>query len=219
MAASDESLVVRCRGGDEEAWSQLVDRYQRLVYAIPRRAGLDEDLAGDVFQHVFAKLVENIGRIERPSQLHAWVVTTAKRETLRLLERERRERLPSEGPDGGNDFDDRAARLPDGAPLPDEALQRIEEEHAVGLALGRLDERCRRLLTLLFYEDEPPPYSEITRLTGIKAGGIGPTRGRCLDKLLKLLEEAGVRCIFQLAAPSVLWTGMARLCTDWICAL
>lgn len=35
---SDEELVLACGQGDEEAWGALVARYQRLLYAIPRRA-------------------------------------------------------------------------------------------------------------------------------------------------------------------------------------
>ena len=81
MAQSDEELLRACRRGDEAAWEALVRRYQRLVYAVPRRAGLDEDAAADVFQDVFATLLENVGAIEQPSRLHAWLVTTARRKT------------------------------------------------------------------------------------------------------------------------------------------
>jgi DNA-directed RNA polymerase specialized sigma24 family protein len=39
------------------AWAVLVDRYQRLVYAVVRRAGHDEHSEADVFQTVFSRLV------------------------------------------------------------------------------------------------------------------------------------------------------------------
>ena len=41
MALSDEDLFRGCGRGEESAWEALVRRYQRLVYAVPRRAGLD----------------------------------------------------------------------------------------------------------------------------------------------------------------------------------
>ena len=53
----DAALVQRCRAGDASAWPLLVSRYQRLVYAIVIRMGLDEHVAADVFQTVFEKLV------------------------------------------------------------------------------------------------------------------------------------------------------------------
>ena len=37
---SDRELVQACQRGDETAWEALVKRYQRLIYTIPRRAGL-----------------------------------------------------------------------------------------------------------------------------------------------------------------------------------
>ena len=45
LERSDAELVQKCRSGDETAWNELVDRYQRLIYTIPRRAGLSESQA------------------------------------------------------------------------------------------------------------------------------------------------------------------------------
>ncbi len=39
MDRSDSELVAACRRGDEDAWQELVLRYQRLIYTIPIRAG------------------------------------------------------------------------------------------------------------------------------------------------------------------------------------
>src|SRR5262249_58316513 len=78
--------------------------------------------------------------------------------------------------------------LPDNAPLPEEALLRLEEQHTVRVAVSALDARCRELVTLLFYVAETPPYSEIASALGVPEGSIGPTRARCLKKLMRLLE-------------------------------
>ena len=83
MQPSDEQLVRACQRGDEDAWEQLITRYRRLVYTIPRRAGLDDDLAAEVFQRVFITLLESIDRIEQPARISTWLVTTARRETWR----------------------------------------------------------------------------------------------------------------------------------------
>jgi DNA-directed RNA polymerase specialized sigma24 family protein len=53
----DAQLVARCRAGESAAWGVLVQRYQRLVYAVVRRAGHDEHTAADVFQTVFSRLM------------------------------------------------------------------------------------------------------------------------------------------------------------------
>lgn len=185
---SDEELLAGCRRGDESSWEALVLRYQRLIYAIPRRAGLDEDAAAEIFQDVFAALLESIETIEQPSRLQAWLVTTAKRKTWRAVGRAKALRpFASDETEAGGEMYD----IQDERPLPEEEFVRLEEQHLVRAALGHLDERCRRLLQMLFYAAEPPPYSEIAAALGTSEGSIGPTRARCLKKLLGLLRKKG----------------------------
>lgn len=187
MERTDEQLLLACRRGDEDAWEALVRRYQRLIYAVPRRAGLDEDAAAEIFQDVFATLLENVETIEQPSRLQAWLVTTAKRKTWRAIGRAK----------GTRPFDDEEGeegelyRLEDENPLPDAALEQLERQHLVRAGLEDLDERCRKLLQMLFYSPEPPPYSEIASALGTTEGSIGPTRARCLKKLLDVLRKKG----------------------------
>lgn len=185
MTQSDERLLEACRRGDESAWESLVERYQRLIYAIPRRAGLDKDQSADVFQEVFTTLFEKLDSIEQPERLQAWLVTTARRKTWRLISRENRLQNPVRDEDEGEAELD---KLPDDALLPDEVLIKLEEQHKVRTALAALDERCRNLLTLLFYQAETPPYAEIAASIGTTEGSIGPTRARCLKKLMQQLS-------------------------------
>ncbi|HEX8476011.1 MAG TPA: sigma-70 family RNA polymerase sigma factor [Pyrinomonadaceae bacterium] len=185
MEQSDEELLLACRKGDEAAWETLVERFQRLIYAIPRRAGLNEDLAAEVFQEVWTTLLEKLDDINQPDRLQAWLVTTARRKTWRLISREN---VTAKSFHDDETEDAELAALADHAPLPDEVLLQLEEQHRVRTALGGLDERCRKLLNLLFYTPEPPPYAEIAEATGTSEGSIGPTRARCLQKLLRALE-------------------------------
>lgn len=186
MEKTDRELVIACRRGDEAAWETLIRRYQRLIYTIPRRAGLNEDLSAEVFQEVFTTLFEKLDEIESPERLKAWIVTTARRKTWRLISRENR---TQNFENFGEENETELTRLPDEAPLPDEVLIQLEEQHLVREAVLSLDERCQKLLTLLFYRPEPPPYSEIAASIGTTEGSIGPTRARCLQKLLRLLEK------------------------------
>jgi len=180
---TDSELIARCRNGEAEAWNLLIERYQRLVYSIPRKAGLDDDACADVFQHTFAKLVQHLQRLQQPDRLGPWLVTTAKREAWRLS----RQAVAVVNPVDGDD--DVLERLPDERPLPEEAAAQLEAQHAIRLALTELDERCRVLLTLLFYRPDPPPYAEIAAATGVPEGSIGPTRARCLQKLRERLKR------------------------------
>ena len=185
MEESDLQLVLACRRGDQHAWERLIRRYQRLIYAIPLRAGLDEDHAGEIFQEVFTTLFEKLNDIEQPEKLHAWLVTTARRKTLHAISK-----APvRQQSDWDTDEDLQARSIKDETPLPDEQLLILEEQHRIRAALSLLDERCRSLLEILFYRDEPTSYAEIAAAFGIPEGSIGPTRARCLAKLLRLLKK------------------------------
>jgi len=184
---SDAALAARCNRGDGSAWELLVGRYQRLVYAIVRRMGLDEHMAADVFQTVFMRLLEHLPRLTQQDRLQAWIVTTAKREAL--LQRSRGPRTVSMTRD--DDADAVAAEwdVADDALLPEDALEALQSQNQVRQGLDRLDARCRDLLTMLYGDsDEPVAYDDIAARLDMPVGSIGPTRARCLGKLRKLVQ-------------------------------
>jgi RNA polymerase sigma factor (sigma-70 family) len=178
-------LVRGCRAGQDEAWTVLVNRYRRLVYGVAVRAGLDEDLAGEAFQRVFALLVEQLDRIEQPERIRAWLVTTASREARRMRQRQLREPpLPNLLGIGTEPTDPE--------PLPDAVLLELEQRQVIRDAFAKLDPRCRELLTLLFLRPGAPAYAELAADLGIPEGSIGPTRARCIEKLRKQLTTTGL---------------------------
>lgn len=193
---SDADLVQRCRDGSQPAWNTLVQRFQALVYTVPRRAGLSEAQAADVFQTVFSRFFEHLDRIDDPARVRAWLVTTAKRESLRLHEQQRRfvDLAGPAGDNAGSDDEADAAgdaleRIADDAPLPEALLADLQLQHRLHTALARLEPRARQLLELLFLQDEPLPYAEIARRMAMPEGSIGPTRARALERLRQLLQR------------------------------
>jgi RNA polymerase sigma factor (sigma-70 family) len=190
----DATLVAHCRQGGAAAaaaWGVLVKRYQRLVYAVVMRTGVDEHAAADVFQTVFSRLVDHLPRLAQPDRLQAWIVTTAKREALRARQLGQRTVSMSraeddEGQTTGPGLED---TLADDTPLAEAALSDLQQLNLLRLGLDRLDERCRELLTLLFRdEDDSVAYDDVARRMNMAVGSIGPTRSRCLAKLRQLVE-------------------------------
>lgn len=185
MERTDEELVLACAQGDDDAWAALVARYQRLLYSIPRRAGFDEDAAADVLQQTFLKLLQNLDKIQQPGQIHAWLVTTARRETLGVIRKQKgTAKISIDDTDGES-----AREYPSSEPLADQILLTMEQQHRVRTAVAGLDDRCRDLITMLFYSDDTISYAEIAGQLGISEGSIGPTRARCLDKLHNKLRR------------------------------
>lgn len=184
MNRTDEELVKACRDGDESAWEAIVLRYQKLLYSIPRRAGLSRDQAADVLQEVMTALFQKLDEIEKPEYLRAWLMTTARHKTIHMVSREFRARHCSiDDNDSGP-----ALQVADKAPLADELLVRLERENQLEAAFCELEGRCRDLLTMLYLGNEKVPYSEIAGKLNIPLGSIGPTRARCLQKLMKFVK-------------------------------
>src|SRR5215216_7713987 len=185
MEPSDEALILACRRGDAFAWETLSIRYRGLIYNVGRQVGLDKEQAADVCQNVFAILVQKLDDIKQPAQIGAWLMTTTRHEAWKLRQRERASGMTVS-------YDElETEALAEDALLPDERLLRLEEQHKVRTGLAALDERCRTLLTLLFYRLDPAPYAEVAATLGIPEGSIGPLRGRCLRKLRGILGDMG----------------------------
>jgi len=74
-------------------------------------------------------------------------------------------------------------------PPIDERILADERAQDVRDALARLPRRWQRLLELLM-ADPPVSYAEISDQLGLPVGSIGPTRGRCLERLRVLLAAS-----------------------------
>jgi RNA polymerase sigma factor (sigma-70 family) len=186
---SEAELVQLCLNGDEAAWSELVARYQGLIYSVPRRMGLSPEDSADVFQRVCVLLYQRLAAIRDPERLGGWLLTTASREAFRVGRRARRD-LPLELDD------EEGARLRfeprDLNPLADEACTELERAQILRSVLAELSDRCRLILTEFLRSDATDSYKDIARRLGIPIGSIGPTRARCLSQLRDMLRTRGV---------------------------
>ena len=173
-----------CRAGDQAAWNELVGRYQRLIYAIPRRAGLSDEQAADVFQEVFLTLLQKIDDIEQPDRIRAWMVTTAKFKTWSIVRGEK----GFYSPETDEEMEAEMANLRDNSPLADDMLIELEEQHLIRSALKRLEERCRQIISMIYLRDPAASYVEVAKAIGVGETSISPLRSRCLKKLEKILS-------------------------------
>lgn len=178
----DDALVAALRRGDASAWNAFVTRYERLIYSVPRRMGLDADESADVMQDVLVAFLRGLPKLREAKTLPRWLTRTAFR-----IARERRMRRRREAPAEDPEIFAVVAADSDVADL----VARAEDAARVRRALGGLGGRCEELLTLLFLCDPPVAYGEISRRLGMPIGSLGPTRQRCLERLLDLLGGAG----------------------------
>ncbi len=184
-AADLDALIAKCRRGDHRAWATLVERFQRLVYSVPKRIGLSEEDCADVFQTTFLALHRYLDRIEQSSTVPKWLTVTASRESFRI------KRSYAKAPIS---FEQNEGTLEDVLAVEeaqiDEQVVLASNADTVQQAILDLQEKCRDLLTALYIEEDVS-YQEISDRLGIAVGSIGPTRARCIEKLRSMLKRVG----------------------------
>jgi RNA polymerase sigma factor (sigma-70 family) len=171
-ALQDAALVARCRAGDSAAWNELVDRFARYVYAIAVQGfRLGQQDAEDVFQDVFAKVYEHLGRLRDDSAIRPWIGQLTRRTCVDRLRAGARE-TPLE------DIE---------PPGIDDLLATLDEALTVREALETLSEPCRDILDRFFARDES--YRVIGDALALPPGTIASRISRCLEKLKGAMEE------------------------------
>lgn len=175
-----DELLLACSRGDPRGWNELVDRFGRLVYSVARRAGLSEPDCEDVFQTVFSALYCNLSAVRDPAALPQWLITTAQRAVWR---RRRAERAAAGG--AGETWAE-AVDERSGA----EAAS-LERAQIVDQALRELGGRCEELLRHIFVLPTPASYDQAALRLEMPLNSVGPTRRRCLEKLVTILNDRG----------------------------
>ena len=165
-------LVEAAAAGDRRAWTAIVEQFGARVRRVARSCSLAPHDVDDVEQATWMRLLEGIGSIHNPAALGAWLETTARRESLRAIGRNARER-PSE--------EDLLINEPVEA-IAERRVVEAERRAVMSSALERLPVHQRELLTLLVREPSPL-YGEISRLLRMPIGSIGPTRARAIARL------------------------------------
>ena len=169
---SDAQLVARCRAGDDDAWRELVSRFSRYVYGIAVQAfRLSEHDAEDVFQDVFARAYEHLGKLRDDDAIRPWLAQLTRRLCIDRLRGTSREEPTGDEHEPAD---------------PEDAIARLDESLAVHEALALLPEHCREILDRFFARDES--YRTIGDALGLPAGTIASRISRCLAKLREHFE-------------------------------
>ncbi len=172
VETTDGALLRACRAGDAQAWDELIERYERLVFSVALRNGLEREDAADVTQEVFVALLDAVGSLKDDAALASWLMTVARRTAWRVRSRNARTRRPVE----------EDALAPD--PVDDWTSVTVLHD-----AVARLGDPCRTLIIQLYLDADQASYAEIAARMGRSIGGIGPLRGRCLARLRDMIGE------------------------------
>lgn len=169
----------RWRDGDAAGLDDLVRGLSPVLWHVVRAHGLDSERAQDVVQGTWLTFVRRADSIAEPQAVAAWLTTTARREAWRVAKSDTRTVAVGD--------ETLANELP-----PDVSAESVaigeDERTRLWSCVQRLSERCQRLMRIVAFDDRPD-YRRVAEEMQMPVGSIGPTRGRCLDKLRALLAD------------------------------
>jgi RNA polymerase sigma factor (sigma-70 family) len=175
------SSFARWRSGDPSALDDLVRVMSPILWHVVRATGLGREQSEDVVQTAWLALVRSAGSVGDPQAVARWLCTTARREAWRVSK--------NAGRSTAVDDESLEWHLPQQGSAESEVVL-SDEQHRLWDSLGHLSDRCQRLLRIVALEPRPD-YARIAGELKMPVGSIGPTRGRCLDKLRHELQRTG----------------------------
>jgi len=95
VSAGEGDLVERAKGGDMEAFAELVRRYERRIYRMARQITQNDEDAEDVLQESFLKAFEHLDSFQGQSKFYTWVTRIAVNESLMKLRKRKSDRTVS----------------------------------------------------------------------------------------------------------------------------
>jgi RNA polymerase sigma factor (sigma-70 family) len=173
MDESVGTLVYAVLRGDQGSWDRLVTQFENLVWSVVRSFQLSDADSLDAAQMTWLRLVEKLDGVTDPDRIGSWLITTARRECLEILNRQSRT-TPVDPIEAFRHLVDPVDSL--------HGVHARDDLERIFAAFKALPEKCRSLLRVAL-ADPPPSYQEISDALGVPVGTIGPRRQRCLAQL------------------------------------
>lgn len=186
---TDAELVALALTGSQEAFRELVTRFERPVYSLVARMVHDSATAEDLAQEIFVKAFRRLDTYDPARKLSSWLFKIAHNTTIDFLRRGAPETVPLEAPEE----DDRgglAAVLSDaGSEDPGAAAERRQMARALERAIAGLREEYREPVLLRYVEGLS--YQEICELTGQPLGTVKTNLHRARKELAAAMTASG----------------------------
>lgn len=185
---TDEELIRQTLGGRQDAFAELVRRYQRRVSVTIRSVVGElpqEDLA-DIAQDIFLLVFKSLSSFRGESQFGTYITRIALRHCYRESKRRRKRKsiFQAFGIGGSEERDAPEERLA-GTSRTDRRMMADERKDAVRQALDLLPEDFRTVLILRVIEEMP--VEEVASSLGVSEGTVKSRLFRAKEKMRELL--------------------------------
>jgi RNA polymerase sigma-70 factor (ECF subfamily) len=171
--ANDQQVVAWAQDGDEAAFRELIRRYQRPVFSIIYRMVRDRELAEDLAQETFLKVLNAIDSYRPEHKFSSWIFKIANNAAIDHLRRRDLETLSLEGAPDAVTTERREAtalQVRDRTESPLEELEARELGSQIEQAIARLRPEYRACILLRHVEGRA--YEEIADVLGLPLGTV-----------------------------------------------
>lgn len=191
--AQDTAALAAIRRGDPSAWGDLIQRHQDRIYSMCVRMVRDRELATDLAQDAFVKIIKGIDSFDGRSRLTTWMTRIAMNVCLSKLRSEKLRRhaslegmSESRSGDGGSD---RGMELEQSRePEQTSGVETHEDRERVLAALRLLDPDQRAVLILC--DCQGNSYEQIAVVLGVAVGTVKSRLFRARAALRDAVERA-----------------------------
>ena len=179
---TEEALVKAAQRGDEDAFEELVRRYEKKVYALSLRLCGNSEDAQEAAQEAFLSAWQGLKFFRGEASFSTWLYRLTSNAAIDLLRRRKAPALSLEDEEAPID-------LPDPGPTPEEAAERRELRQAIEAGLAALSVEHRQVLVLR--EMHQLSYEEIADVLALDVGTVKSRISRGRKKLRNFLVERG----------------------------
>jgi len=190
-ALSDRDVVARAAQGHERAYRELIGRYERPVFSLIYRLVRDRELAEDLAQETFIKVLNAIDRYDASYKFSSWIFKIANNTAIDSL---RKKTLDTVSLDGSPHARSVAEAAEGWSPTavardenPQEYVERLELGSALDRALAELRPEYRTAIVLWHMEDRP--YEEIADIMDVPLGTVKTYIHRARKELRERLAQ------------------------------
>ena len=188
-AVTEQELVQRAKGGNEDAFAQLMRENETRIYNLTLRMTGNEQDALDLAQEAFFNAWRGLKFFKGDSSFSTWVYRLASNACIDHLRRKKRRQDISAPMPVVDEEDDRPPDIPDERYAPEQVLEQKQLRQAVAEGLDRLSDEHRQVL--IMRELDGLSYQEIGQVLGLEAGTVKSRIARARLSLRKILVETG----------------------------
>lgn len=183
---NDEELIKLCAQKDEEAFSEIVEKYEKFVYSAVFAELKNTDDAFDASQEVFIRLYNAANGFRGESSLKTWLWRMCKNCAYDYMRKHYKNRAVSLAKPNEEEETSDNVEIADKT-TPEEELLRKEKIKAVRTAITKLSAEQQEVIVMR--ELLEMPYSEIAQILGVSEGTVKSRISRGRENLKKLLEN------------------------------